>query len=346
MGLTKYKVTIRTLGPVHIGGSNSLENSDYIFDPEKQLIHVINGRKFVRYLNRHHQLNDYLTYVENKGRRLNLYSYLTERSDLPDEWDEFIDYSMKIHEAEKNKLNTINPFIRDNLNHPYVPGSSLKGALRSVLVGNKRDQETAKLFGKIKVSDSEPLHNDSLVVYQKLDVNKKENPISLFRECIDAGEEIVTYVTVEDKAVSIQQLRQRLALYYKNYYDKWLSGFEKTEAGKVFFSERAIPDVVDSESDRQIIFLGGGVGFAYKTVHYQWHEKKKAKEKAFEQLQRSFPRLYGKFESTPANVPIVLKGARNTLTDTAYLQGACEISFEEVDSIPMRKNNRHRQRRR
>lgn len=326
-----YKVTIRTLGPVHIGSGRSLDNSDYIYDPSTQMIHVINGRKFVQFLNAHNQLTNYLNDVEKKGRRLNLYTYLTKSTKLPDKWDEFIEYSMRIYAPDKNKLNTIQPFIRDSMNYAYLPGSSLKGAIRSILVGNKRDRDTNQLMGNILVSDSAPIDDQSLVVYQKVDMNKKENPLSLYRECIDVDQAIVTYITINHGVTSIDELKNRLSLYYRNYYNKYLIGFEQTDAGKVVFEENKVPSVPNQQDDEQVMFLGGGVGFAYKTTHYQRYNKRKAREEAFNVLRQRFRHVYGKFTHVPENVPIVLKGTRNTLTDTPYLQGACSISFTKVE---------------
>lgn len=330
MSLETYEVTLRTIGPVHIGNGESLSKSDYIFNHRRNVVHVVNGRKLVVFLKRLGLFDSFLMTMKKRRSHLDLYQFLKRETDDESTWNEFIEYSIQLHKSKNDKLNAVNPFIRDSMLRPYVPGSSLKGALRTILAGDKRDPGTNKLFGKIKVSDSEPLHDKQFVIYQKIDVNKAEKSLPLYRECIDSNQEITMYLTIEDNVITIKEIKRKIALFYENYYNKWLAGFEHTPGGKTFFEEQAIPDVVTSSADEQVFFIGGGVGFANKTVYYQQYDKETAKRKAFNQLKRSFRHVYGKFNKVPNNVPIALKAARNLDIDTPYLQGACYISFKKI----------------
>lgn len=76
-------------------------------------------------------------------------------------------------------LNEIVAFVKDEFGNPYIPGSSLKGAIRTILVNEefKTDDVPWKdgnnIFNEIRVSDSKPISVDNLTLVQKWDYNAK-----------------------------------------------------------------------------------------------------------------------------------------------------------------------------
>lgn len=323
-------MTLKTLGPVHIGTGLTLTKQEYIFDKTNKLIHIINGRKLVNYLIRNNQLDDYFDFFSEPEQQTNLGSFLQDHEIVHQEWDEFIRYSVPIDYDEKQTVNVISPFMRDGLKSAYIPGSSLKGALRTIIAHENRDRETNLLFRHIRISDSEPLKDEQLVVYQKIDVNKNAKSIPLFRECIDANEEIYTYLTIEDDAISIAEIEAKIRKHYAHYRTKWVDGFKEREVGAEFFQQHDELTEMLFKEDAPVILLGGGIGMASKTVHYQKYERDEARRQLFELLQRRSRHIYGKFDVIPRNVPIALKLTKNSETNQWLMPGACLISFERV----------------
>src|SRR5699024_5781838 len=120
--------------------------------------------------------------------------------------------------ATNRPLNDLHTFVRDGQNTVYVPGSSLKGALRTMILKNiNEDNHKNSLFNKIKVSDSLPISNDNLAIYQKIDINKESKPMPLYRECIEVGTKIYFTLTIEDDAIRIEEIEKSIQDFYINY---------------------------------------------------------------------------------------------------------------------------------
>ena len=50
-----------------------------------------------------------------------------------------------------------------------------KGAIKTALVSKYNNEKNTDVYSKIKVSDSEPIDERHLAIYQKIDINKSEN---------------------------------------------------------------------------------------------------------------------------------------------------------------------------
>lgn len=134
MAARRYTVSVTTVGPVHIGDGGMYGKRDYFIN--KGHIAVLDVRKFTAQLSPD-QLGIYLDYLgdPNSG---NLDEFLASHSDLHS-----IARSCTAYETElrlsKNKRGEwrycdVRTFIKDVYGLPYVPGSSVKGALRTALL--------------------------------------------------------------------------------------------------------------------------------------------------------------------------------------------------------------------
>lgn len=65
MNSKTYRVTLETLGPVHIGTGSTLTKQEFILEEAKRLIHIIDGRRLVNYLKRIELLEDYVAFWRN-----------------------------------------------------------------------------------------------------------------------------------------------------------------------------------------------------------------------------------------------------------------------------------------
>ena len=197
-------------------------------------------------------------------------------------------------EIEKNnrdsKLGTINEvakFIRDPFGSPYIPGSSLKGAIRTILMntnpdwnnknavdfrgrgpkenkkmipwGAKKGQEFNDLFNAIRVSDSKPFNNEQIILVQKWDYSAKSltaKPLPLYREAIVPLTRINFTITTTTKeaGILIEELGQRAQAFYKEYKEFFLSDF---------------PENKIQLNLQYPIYLGAGSGAWTKTLFQQ-----------------------------------------------------------------------------
>ncbi len=200
----KFKVE----GLLHIGDGSELGKKDYFCVPKVNGFNVLDVRKFVGQLDEE-ELADYMEFLETDSND-SLEEYLSKHDSAQSKAKESIAYRVGgLGSDLGRKSYGVQTFVKDAYGCPYIPGSSVKGALRTaVLVGLVLDcrEEYASLYDRdrvvgadkkracreienkafwverttgaddsndimrfISVSDSNPLDASSLVFAQKFD---------------------------------------------------------------------------------------------------------------------------------------------------------------------------------
>ena len=282
-----FQFTLLAMAPIHTGSGDKYTSREFIYEdgyfyfPDmgkfyNRMVEKGYDQKFERFLQ------------EKKASASNnrLISFL-EDNRISDR--DFGGYRIKEtgFETEKNnidsKLGTINEvskFMRDSYGNPYIPGSSLKGAIRTILMntnpdwnnenvvkdkkenkslipwGAKKGQNYDDLFNTIRVSDSKPLRNDSLILVQKWDhkaTTPLVKPLPLYREAIAPSTKINFTITTTTKEAGIlmEELGQRAQAFYKEYKNFFLSDFPENKIQ---------PNI------QYPIYLGAGSGVWTKTI--------------------------------------------------------------------------------
>ena len=282
-----FQFSLLAMAPIHIGNGEKYTSREFIYEngyfyfPDmgkfyNRMVEKGYDQKFERFLQ------------ERKASASNnrLISFL-EDNRISDR--DFGGYRIKEtgFETEKNnidsKLGTINEvskFMRDAFGNPYIPGSSLKGAIRTILMntnpdwnnknvvkdkkenkslipwGAKKGQEFNDLFNAIRVSDSKPFRNDSLILVQKWDCSAKllkVKPLPLYREAIAplTKVEFTITTTTAEAATLIEKLEDKALEFYRGYKNFFLKDFP----------EDKIQDNIDYP-----IYLGAGSGVWTKTI--------------------------------------------------------------------------------
>lgn len=130
-----YKLEFTTKGPVHVGNGQTLGKRDY-FLSNKGTIDVLNAPKFVGALNSE-QLKSYCDFLGTDSRE-GLQDYLEDDVALRKIAQRSVAYSTTAHLARAPRGSyqylEIAACIKDSLGRPYVPGSSVKGMLRTALL--------------------------------------------------------------------------------------------------------------------------------------------------------------------------------------------------------------------
>lgn len=313
--LKTYKLKFHTLGPVFIGSGGKIGKKDYILDRGEA--HVPNLMKMYSGIKQMKLEKSFEAfYFDGSKYKNNLAEWMHSNNIQKKDYMPWVSYSLSFADVKREEKQRppqeIMTFIKDAYGLPYVPGSSIKGAIRTaVLTGlilqngkimkdyaskvqeeidkpksgsraNKnflnreikdietvffnrlgRDKERKSnavndMLAGVIVSDSKPLSVDDLVLCQKvdLDTDKDVNNLPILRECIRPGVDIECTMTIDTSlkkyfsAASIQQAINDSADFYN----------------KIFRSKFDVYDVDDDQSG--IIYLGGGSGYASKTVTY------------------------------------------------------------------------------
>ena len=285
-----FQFSLLSMAPIHIGSGDKYTSREFIYEngyfyfPDmgkfyNRMVEKGYDQKFERFLQ------------ERKPRASNnrLISFLLDNR-ISDR--DFGGYRIKETglETEENdndsKLGAINEvvkFMRDAFGNPYIPGSSLKGAIRTILMntnpdwnnenvvkdkkenkflipwGAKNGQEFNDLFNAIRVSDSKPFSNESLILVQKWDCSAKllkVKPLPLYREAIAplTKVEFTITTTTAEAATLIEKLEDKALEFYKGYKNFFLKDFP----------EDKIQDNIDYP-----IYLGAGSGAWTKTIFKQ-----------------------------------------------------------------------------
>lgn len=131
--LERRDITLRTLSPVFIGAGERLTKKEYLFDRKKGLIHFIDFPRLIRFLKERGLLSKYEEFL-SQPRLNDFQAFLLGNRVLEKDYPAFVSYTIAAGEAaHEPNFREVLTFIKDAQGLPYIPGSSLKGAIRTAL---------------------------------------------------------------------------------------------------------------------------------------------------------------------------------------------------------------------
>ncbi len=283
-----FQFSLLAMAPIHIGNGEKYTSREFIYEngyfyfPDmgkfyNRMVEKGYDQKFERFLQetkpsaRNNRLISFL--LDNRISDRNFGGYRIIETEL--ETDN--------KQLRGGALNQVSKFMRDAFGNPYIPGSSLKGAIRTILMntnpdwnnknvvkdkkenkslipwGAKKGQSYDDLFNAIRVSDSKPFSNESLILVQKWDCSAKTSlakPLPLYREALTPGKIINFKITTTTKEAGelIEKLGEKAFEFYNDY--------------KIFFL-KDFPENKIQPNIQYPIYLGAGSGAWTKTLFQQ-----------------------------------------------------------------------------
>ena len=359
--LKTYQLELKVKGPVFVGSGNEIHKKEYLF-LNNNTIGVADGAKLYALANKLHLQSDFEKFMVQDAREdLKRWSM---RNHVPmNELKKCMKYVENAGDIERNKGKMqIMSCIADPYGNPYVPGSSLKGMLRTILLGadilknnsgykadatqiesdledkrknrnvlsrnikkiekkafdkiimtGEEEAEIDKMSGII-VSDSEPLSREDIILCQKWEQNVegRYKTLNLLRECIKPGTVIKSTLTIDETVSNIKKedILEAVKLFYRQYYQTFQSKFPNNDRG----------------NDRTV-FLGGGSGFASKTIIYPLFGDQKGIRVTKDIFDRTkVPENHGHYKDPRLGAsPHILKCTR--YKGREYMMGQCEINI-------------------
>lgn len=137
-----YKMKLTTLSPVFIGSGEELNQGQYVFDKETMTAKILDESKFADFLIKHNLIDDYSNALLQNGTKINLKRWLEEKriplnSPIFSKIIPCKELTKKDRNTKKttmaNSLNSIKTFVTNSDNLAYIPGSSIKGAIRTAV---------------------------------------------------------------------------------------------------------------------------------------------------------------------------------------------------------------------
>lgn len=133
-----FRMTLTAQGPVSIGSGEEISKKEYVFFPEKWRIVVMAMPKLYALAQKKNLgsfFEDFLCPPPGRRRNQDLGSWICKNRISGKELDTCVRYILPTGaiETSRNYYN-VWAFVKDPYGKPYVPGSSVKGMLRTVLL--------------------------------------------------------------------------------------------------------------------------------------------------------------------------------------------------------------------
>ena len=211
--LKRYRMKITAIGPIHVGDGKKLKKIEYIYDKQNNRVFVLDTTKTYSYLEQEGKLGRFQEYIlspekdryKDEDNSKDIFSFLLKENISKEIWESWKRYDYSITERENTRLNEIHSFVKDANGNPYIPGSSIKGMIRTALL--------AYLVGnKVEGSDEE-----GMFLHRKIDKQQIQYTLSKAKkESIAVGKRDLRKESVELEALAFHQLELRNGIRMEN----------------------------------------------------------------------------------------------------------------------------------
>lgn len=306
--LKHYKVKIRVLSPIFIGSGEKIGKKEYIYMPWNHRVIIPDVDKMFEDLSRRGWTNEFTSFLmDSRNGQMPLSTWLAQKKLRGEDYEKWKNYGMDAGEAFVNPASRpkeIDAFVKDAYGMPYVPGSSIKGMIRTILLVweiQKNPDAFREICREIKISSQNKASRKNCLAMEtsKLerqilymlgrDEKKTQNAVNDCLSGLHVGDSApisteqltlsqkIDY-TLDGKKKPLPLLRETLIpgteICFDISIDTTLCDYDMEdilEAAQVFqqvcntyFYERFHRPV----KDENVVFLGGGCGFLSKTVLY------------------------------------------------------------------------------
>lgn len=138
--LQHYTMKLTALAPIHVGNGRLIGKKEYIQYGMKSPVTILNQEKMIRDLCLLHKENAYAAFMLSDDRRASLAAWLTEQRIDKTRIQKWASYTLDAGDAfitpsgKGAPPKEINCFCKDAYGMAYVPGSTLKGMIRTALL--------------------------------------------------------------------------------------------------------------------------------------------------------------------------------------------------------------------
>lgn len=311
--LKHYRIRLTALSPIHVGNGSQIGKKEYFIDTDKNLVIIPNMGKMLtdlRRLNREKAFEAFM--LEEKNSDL-LHWLLSQRinSGYIDKWKSYTlnagDVVAVRGKGKISKPKDIRTFYKDAYGLAYIPGSTLKGLLRSVLITgevNRNLRNYRALTERLK-ADAMSASDYNRKSYLKRDIDSIETAVFNTlsrpdRNKADAVNSVMAGLIISDsEPIPTEQLSLCQKIDYSTdgnvhalniLRESIIPGtevyFDLTIDTKLFpYSVEDILNAIDiyskycyeyfykrfgrGSAKPDVVWIGGGTGFISKTILYQ-----------------------------------------------------------------------------
>ena len=330
-----YDFTIETVSPIHIGCGKTICKKNYYYDAYNKIVYIINDEKLFSYILNHNLVDKYEKFMlGNRG----LYDFCKDNFLNIENNSELLKYRIDVSDVINKDitLKEIAIFMRNAYGQPYIPGSSLKGMLRTILLqymymeqNNKgsikyNENKIKELMSGILISDSLPLSNDDITISLKVDskINGDMNKLPIWRESLKPNTKIhftlaINTAITKDK-ITKEMIEKAISSFSNYYRENYIRYFSEPK--------RIAKNIIDTLNN-DFVFLGGGSGFFSKSLIYPYEE-----EKALDNIILTFSKSFKAHNhSSDKQIGISPRTLKYTeYKNYYYPMGLCKVKINDI----------------
>ena len=165
--LKTYTLTLTAVGPVFVGSGKEISKKEYLRLKDGTVL-ILNIEKFYSFIEKKHLEKQYLDFMLKKDR-MSLGSWILNQGIQVKDIQNCIRYRLKNSdmELERGKPVQIMEHVKDPYGQPYIPGSSVKGMMRTILLCNDICEHPQKYEWIVSDMERELFHNRNQNVSRK-----------------------------------------------------------------------------------------------------------------------------------------------------------------------------------
>lgn len=354
--LQTFALTLETKTPLFIGCGKSYTKKEYLFDPQSSTVSFLDEHAMFTYLAEHNLADAYEGYILGRmGRDLQDFLLNICKISRP-QVQQWTRGRINAGDAldDNHTLKEIQRFIRDGQDRVYVPGSSIKGALRTTLLtamllkqppknpnpnlpferyssfedayfhtlSLKRDRNQMVQTGNplnsilqgVRISDSLPIPDSKLCLTKKID----EFPDGSYN-VINICRECLKPGTKISCTLTLDQ-----SILHGKITAQTIA--RDIGAASAYYQRSVIacyPQVSNDMNSRTIL-LGGGVGYQSKTVTSAYY-RDQAMDVTMRVLDAAFRKHRHLQDRREGVSPRAIK--QTDFNNASYGYGVCEVSI-------------------
>lgn len=357
--LRQYELILTVRSPLFIGSGQSYQRTEYIYDRRSNRISVLHRNRLIRFLAENNLADSYERFI--LGGNTNLHSFLRQECGLDEAGiRDLCVYDLSAGDAldAEHSLKDIQAFVRDSSFRPYVPGSSVKGALRTVLLyqamqergilgsrnwwdyckkegipereylntlhfahdsrGKTRMDAVSSILRGVLISDSEPIPDSAMTLTGKRDV-AFGGEVNAINLCREA----VTPGTRIRLSLTLDQS----VLHGKLTAESILDAIEQFDRyyEESYTSGFALPERAALGRMNHCLILGGGAGFFSKSLAYPYYGEEQALHEVSAHMSRTFKGHGHPHDEGWGMSPHMMKYTQ--WNGKMYPYGICEVSL-------------------
>ena len=350
--LQAYELTLTTQGLLYVGSGKKLPRKEYIFNARKQTVAFLNEQAFFDLLIQNQLVELFEGYCMRQGG--DLYTFLYRECGLnAAQVNPAVLYEVDASSAmdAEHTLKDIDCFMRNANQQAYVPGSSVKGAIRTALLfdaiqkdpahhdfidykkgipeeayfhtlnlnSRKREDAVNSLMRGIQISDSLPIDDRNMMLTLKTDstVIGQSHSINLCRECVAPGTRIRFALTLDQSILKGRWTADSIL--------KAISAFAAYQM-QLYAAKFQQPQDSVQIAGENLLMLGGGVGFFSKSLVYPYLGEGEGLTWTVNQLSRAFRNHHHERDRALGVSPRTLKYGR--YRQKLYAYGACKVTIQ------------------